>query len=184
LLTLPLWIKKPYTYTGREFDYDTGLYYYRARYYDPKAGRFMTKDPLSFEGGDTNLYNYVLNNPVNYIDPEGLEIWTCNRKTTFGVGNHAYLWNDKDNSCCGTGSTTKCKEKGPKGGDSCRVIMGSRGRENEVMKCCRTTGDYGAWIPGVHDCHNTSEDCTKSKGLQYPGAPGGRFGKPCDPCKK
>jgi uncharacterized protein RhaS with RHS repeats len=51
-------------------DYETGLYYYRARYYDPRAGRFITKDPIGFEGG-INIYAYVKNNPINMIDPEG-----------------------------------------------------------------------------------------------------------------
>jgi uncharacterized protein RhaS with RHS repeats len=48
------------------------MYFYRARYYDQKVGRFVTKDPISFAGGDVNLYAYVLNNPVNLIDPDGL----------------------------------------------------------------------------------------------------------------
>ncbi|MRS05091.1 hypothetical protein EG832_18040, partial [bacterium] len=65
-------IDQPYTYTGREYDTETGLYYYRARYYDPKAGRFITRDPISFAGGDVNLYAYVRNNPVNFTDPNGL----------------------------------------------------------------------------------------------------------------
>jgi RHS repeat-associated protein len=61
-----------YTYTGREWDKETGLYYYRARYYDPMEGRFINKDPISFAGGDVNLYGYVLNNPLSLIDPIGL----------------------------------------------------------------------------------------------------------------
>lgn len=151
----------------------------------PKVGRFVTKNPIGF-GGGINQYAYVENNSTNWVDPLGLEIWVCNRKTEilWGIGNHAYYWDDRNGSCCGTGSTTSCKEKGPKGGDSCRIVAGSAGRENEVMKCCRTTGDYAAWIPGVHDCHNTVDDCLKSKGLQNPGVPGGRLGKPCDPCEK
>jgi RHS repeat-associated protein len=64
--------RNSYTYTGREWDKETGLYYYRARYYDPMEGRFVSKDPISFAGGDVNLYGYVQNNPVNYIDPPGL----------------------------------------------------------------------------------------------------------------
>ena len=48
------------------------LYFYRARYYDPKAGRFLTKDPIGFAGGDGNLYRYVTNNPINWMDPLGL----------------------------------------------------------------------------------------------------------------
>jgi len=60
-----------YGYTGRERDADTGLYYYRARWYDPQAGRFISEDPIGFEGG-INPYAYVENNPLNNSDPEGL----------------------------------------------------------------------------------------------------------------
>lgn len=60
----------PYTYTSREYDAETGLYFYRARYYDAQVGRFITADPIGFEGG-VNFYVYVNNDPINYIDPEG-----------------------------------------------------------------------------------------------------------------
>ena len=60
----------PYTYTGREFDAESGLYYYRARYYDARIGRFIQEDPVGFAGGQ-NFYAYVANNPINYVDPEG-----------------------------------------------------------------------------------------------------------------
>jgi len=61
-----------YKFTGRELDSETGLYYYRARYYDPKLGRFMSEDPLRFDAGDTNLYRYVGNGPGNGVDPSGM----------------------------------------------------------------------------------------------------------------
>jgi RHS repeat-associated protein len=61
-----------YTYTGREFDSDTGLYYYRARWYEPQVGRFISEDPIGFDGG-MNWYSYVENDPVNYDDPSGLQ---------------------------------------------------------------------------------------------------------------
>lgn len=60
-----------YQYTAREWDKDTGLNYYVNRYYDPVEGRFISKDPIGFDGG-INLYNYVQNNPVNWVDPDGL----------------------------------------------------------------------------------------------------------------
>ncbi|MDD3596767.1 RHS repeat-associated core domain-containing protein [Sulfuricurvum sp.] len=60
-----------YSSTGRETDSDD-LYYYRARYYDPTMGRFITPDPIGFLGGDTNFYRYVGNDPMNYTDPSGL----------------------------------------------------------------------------------------------------------------
>ncbi|WP_447980244.1 RHS repeat-associated core domain-containing protein [Candidatus Nitrospira bockiana] len=60
-----------FQYTGREND-ETGLYYYRTRYYSPRLQRFAGEDPIEFEGGSINLYAYVLNSPTNYNDPEGL----------------------------------------------------------------------------------------------------------------
>lgn len=60
-----------YQYTGREND-GTGLYYYRNRYYHPQLQRFVSEDPIEFGGGDVNLYGYVANNPVLYVDPTGL----------------------------------------------------------------------------------------------------------------
>jgi RHS repeat-associated protein len=61
----------PYCYTGREFD-SRELYYYRARYYDPTIGRFISQDPIEFLSGDFNWYRYVGNDPVNWVDPSGL----------------------------------------------------------------------------------------------------------------
>jgi RHS repeat-associated protein len=60
-----------YGYTGREYDAESGLMYYRARTYDPATGRFLQTDPLSFAAGDLNLYRYVGNDPVNAVDPDG-----------------------------------------------------------------------------------------------------------------
>jgi len=65
-----------YTYTGRERDSDTSLLYYRARFYDPQLGRFISEDPISLEGG-INFYTYVQNDPLNFLDPIGLS--RCNR---------------------------------------------------------------------------------------------------------
>jgi len=64
-------LANPYTYTGREYDPESGLYYYRARYYDAGIGRFLSEDPVGFLGG-VNFYGYCVNNPVNWIDPWGL----------------------------------------------------------------------------------------------------------------
>lgn len=63
----------PVQYTGREND-GTGLYYYRARYYDPQLKRFTQSDPIGL-GGGINTYAYVNGNPVSYYDPYGLWAW-------------------------------------------------------------------------------------------------------------
>lgn len=63
----------PFGFAGGLYDLDTGLVRFGARDYDPRStGRWTTKDPIRFDGGDTNLYGYVLNDPVNFIDPKGL----------------------------------------------------------------------------------------------------------------
>lgn len=60
-----------YKYTGREDD-GSGLLYYRARYYHPRLQRFISEDPIGFDGGDVNLYSYTEGNPANFVDPDGL----------------------------------------------------------------------------------------------------------------
>jgi len=77
-----------YTYTARELDAETGLYYYRARYYDGSMGRFLQNDPIGFSGG-INLYGYVGNNPVGRIDPYGLD-W-LEALSNFSAGTGDYL---------------------------------------------------------------------------------------------
>jgi RHS repeat-associated protein len=57
---------------GYYFDPNTGQFYVRARIYDPASGRWRSVDPIGFDGGDWNLYRYVLNGPTTYIDPSGL----------------------------------------------------------------------------------------------------------------
>ncbi len=61
-------------FTGREHDAALNLYYYRARFYDPTTGRFLSKDPLGYDAGDANLYRYVGNGPTNGTDPSGTVI--------------------------------------------------------------------------------------------------------------
>ena len=66
----------PYQFTGREND-GTGLDYYRARYYDPSIARFLSQDPLEFDGNGPNLYAYVQDDPIDDADPTGCGIVDC-----------------------------------------------------------------------------------------------------------
>jgi len=72
-------LTNPYQYTGRDYDPETGLRYYRARYYDPATGRFLSEDPLKFQTG-VNHYVYVANDPINLYDPSGKRTRVCCRK--------------------------------------------------------------------------------------------------------
>jgi RHS repeat-associated protein len=64
-------VEQPYTYTGHEFDTESGLYHARARFYDSMVGQFFQKDSRGLDRGELNLYQYVLDNPVNLDDPLG-----------------------------------------------------------------------------------------------------------------
>jgi RHS repeat-associated protein len=97
----------PFQYTARESDSETGLYYYRARYYDTATGRFLNEDPLQLEGG-IDFYVYTLNNPASMIDPigekpcsievkcRGVKDWRLNilKVITLGTASyaHCYIW--------------------------------------------------------------------------------------------
>ena len=73
-------------YTGRENDC-TGLFYYRARYYHPVLGRFISEDPIGWGSGGFNLYAYVNNNPLRFVDPKGLKVTVWSRGARIGPGN-------------------------------------------------------------------------------------------------
>ncbi len=62
----------PLGFAGGLYDPDTGLVHFGCRDYDPDVGRWTAKDPILFAGGDTDLFGYCLNDPVNLVDPSGL----------------------------------------------------------------------------------------------------------------
>jgi RHS repeat-associated protein len=87
-------ITNPFRYTGRESDPETGLYYYRARYYDPATGRFTSEDPI-WPAGDLNQFGYAKAGPINWIDPLGLKTYVIilyrNEDMSDIIGEHAAL---------------------------------------------------------------------------------------------
>jgi RHS repeat-associated protein len=88
--TLGAAVDTRYKFTGREFDGETGDYFYRSRYYDPEVGRFLGEDSIGFAGSDANLYRYVENNPLTARDPSGLFKVEFRYRHAFGNAfNHA-----------------------------------------------------------------------------------------------
>ncbi len=71
-----------YLFQGRNRDLETGLYYYRARYYDPGLGRFISEDPIGLGSGDANFYRFCWNNSLFWLDPFGLCGWVYDGLTT------------------------------------------------------------------------------------------------------
>jgi len=74
-------------YTGQMYDPQTGLYYYRARYYSPKLGRFLQTDPIGYDD-QMNMYAYVANDPMNHTDPTGKVLKLL--KAGFNVARRAF----------------------------------------------------------------------------------------------
>jgi len=77
-------ITNPFRFIGREYDAESGLYFLRARYYDPALGRFLSPDSLRLMGNGAS-YAYAANNPVNFIDPLGLVQWGRLGMSTLGM---------------------------------------------------------------------------------------------------
>jgi RHS repeat-associated protein len=94
----PSSVTNPFRYTGRELDSETGLYYYRARYYDAATGRFLSEDPTGLRSG-VNFYAYTANDPINRTDPTGLKECDCTKASPLpasspicdSYGNETYL---------------------------------------------------------------------------------------------
>jgi RHS repeat-associated protein len=92
-------VHNPFKYAGEVFDVETGLSYNRARYYDPALGRFINED--TYEGQvvnplSLNVYSYVHNNPLIYVDPTGRSIWSVSGNFLGG------LWNGGKSAVVGT----------------------------------------------------------------------------------
>ena len=164
------------------------------RWYRAGWGHYSSPDPVGLNS-DTNLYRYTYSNPIVGIDPLGLAVWFCSRKTTIGIFNHGYLWDDRpttrpDEASCGQGNNSG-HEMGPQRpglppgwGDQCTRVPGSDNQEDSIMRCCGAERTRGFWWPFTNDCHAVAGRCLERVLGQNPGAPGGRVGDPCDRCRR
>ena len=173
-------LTNPFLYTGREFDAATGIYEYRARYYDQNIGRFVSEDPIRF-AASPSFYVYTQNRPVNATDPTGLKLLYCSRggfenSSPSGIGNHGYLYDTRNGHNCGRGSQSGLEDPTTPG-TVCREVPGSEGHEDDVMRCCRSENkNPGQWFPWWNDCQTLAGNCLIMNNLPDPGAPGGRAG--------
>lgn len=85
-------------FTGREWDHDAALYYYRARWYDPQIGRFISEDPIRTVSTYSNIYNYAKNDPVALVDPRGLAGVAIDLGASYATGWHKNDLNAQGNS--------------------------------------------------------------------------------------
>ena len=116
-------LTNPFQYTGRELDSETGLYYMRARYYDPSAGRFLSEDPSDFNGG-INFYAYVANDPVNWNDPLGLDRLSYDQIANLVANNNASGQSDELIICMAYKESTFDPDAALPGSQSARGLLG------------------------------------------------------------
>ncbi|MBK6686015.1 MAG: putative Ig domain-containing protein [Deltaproteobacteria bacterium] len=84
---------QPFGFAGGLYDSRTNLVRFGARDYDPYSGRWTSRDPVQFAGGDSNLYTYVANDPINRVDPTGLYIESAWDIANVGIGVYSFLKN-------------------------------------------------------------------------------------------
>jgi RHS repeat-associated protein len=182
-------IQQPFTFVGQYgvVSEPGGFYYMRARYYDSNVGRFVSEDPKGFGGGDVNLFAYVGNSPIMFIDPLGLELRVYNRPVADAplswIGaNHAFLYSTETGTWFGTAGSS-----GYGGQADERNVINNGGAYNvvpnpnnipeiDVMNYMDQTRNSGIYIPGLRDCHSAVARTLSHFGLENSGAPGGRLG--------
>jgi RHS repeat-associated protein len=166
-----------YGFTGREAD-GTGLYYYRARYYDSRQGRFLTEDPIGIKGG-INVYQYALNDPVNLFDSLGLDVTICfYPDAAFGYGHLGFGFPTEGGTSGFASAGRRPFGPGVVRPDvyprsDCRDLP-SPPDKDECMRECRKRrekdpGDYGLFS---RNCTAFVRDCLKECKLLPGGADG------------
>ncbi len=120
----------PFGFAGGLYDHQTSLVRFGARDYDPEVGRWTSKDPIRFEGEDTNLFGYVLNDPVNWVDTEGL-------KPSSGAVTANPTWPAGGGIAVGV-AIEVCSPKPAKKKENCQKVF------DDTLSSCLAKGDKPA----------------------------------------
>jgi RHS repeat-associated protein len=146
---------QPFGFAGGLYDADTGLVRFGARDYDPVVGRWISKDPIRFGGGQANLFVYVNNDPVNQADPRGTgpELALCLVQPEICLGAAAIV--GAGALVAGAGYAISRYFDDP-------VPANDNARPIPVPDTCRP--DPG---PGEHECTEGFEECNRSTTMSY-----------------
>lgn len=151
------------------------------RDYDPTTGRYLEADPLGLIDG-ASVYGYARQSPGRYIDRNGLEIRVYSADAWGIPGlNHTFVWSTETQTGIGANGSSVVGTLGDGVTDltsSYRVLRLPSGMtESEFMDQLRNAPNWnnGLYFPFINDCHNDLERAFEHAGVDYPGAPNGRF---------
>jgi RHS repeat-associated protein len=133
---------------GGRLDVTSGLYYFQMRDYSPRLGRWVTSDPIQFLGQDVNLYRYVGNDVLNWVDPNGTDRYRIGGAASWDPSDHSRIavdtweWDKKNEKWIKTGTITF--ELGTEGGAGLSSTSGTTemntsgasGASNRSLKNC------------------------------------------------
>ena len=171
---------QPFGFAGGLYDPDTKLTRFGARDYDAFTGRWTTKDPIGFGGGDPNLYGYAHNNPLRYVDPLGLDVDVCyyaDAAAGFGHVGFGLPGDERTSGFYNTGSPFN--SPGQLREDQQRAIRCKRiespSEKDECMEKCRKRrqANPGQYRLLSRQCTSYVRDCLRECGL-----PGGSYEGP------
>ena len=137
-------VNNRHTYTGREWDEQLAMYHYRARMYDPTAGRFCSRDPIGYGGSEWDLYEFCKSAPCNETDPTGLSC-RISYKCIF-TGRRGNGWTSPNATCSYSCSedTSVPRELRPGGTLTCEDVPANHSYsvEQTVFRCSSCGSDY------------------------------------------
>jgi len=166
----------PFGFAGGLHDRDTGLVRFGYRDYDSETGRWTAKDPIGFAGGDTDLYGYCLNDPVNWADPWGLAsitVYSENREGSsssssfYGYG-HSWVKITNDDG------TSVQKGAYPGGLVEDDYALTSTPEytwnitQTDADAATQAVKDFGNWALFNNNCVDLTEDVLKAAGIKHP----------------
>ena len=162
---------QPFGFAGGLYDGVTRLYRFGARDYDPELGRWLSKDPIGFNGGDTNLYGYVLQDPVNLIDYNGEETTITYYSNNYGhisvkAGDgpsQGFYPGDEDMS---DGQTKNDSSRTD--GTITKTINTTPEQEKIIREAMERYGKEGKYQPFNNNCAQRVSDALKEAGINVP----------------
>lgn len=174
-------LTNPFRYTGREFDTETSLYYYRSRYYIPQIGRFLNEDSMRFDAG-INFYAYTLNSPSNFRDPDGMDIAVVENGPTSGnpIGHTAIaitghgVYSFGNNTPCGSPLTSYLQREVSRRNTVVFIIKTTPAQDAAVLAQLNSWGKCDRKIPITFgNCSDISNHALNAGGI--PPVPGWVF---------